>query len=316
MAVLHRLRRTQGRAVFTAGLGLAAAYISDHLRVWGVKPAWRSLASYLQTVRVLGVKSTSHSTRDRAGRQRQPHVRRRRGIVFPRNAGGKRRLTVDRVEFAGYGLDLPAARHADFAGKDMAGAAVVWLGADGRRRSTARNIACCCSSAADTPSSTRMRPRASVPKRRRPGGGGGSAARGGPGSAGRRPWRRRRARLHDRRAARQAAAADVRAKDAFFEFLFSRAPVKYDELKRKAEAREPLPSFRLDGVTLTFNVDADYEVVRTQLTQNVVGIVEGSDPQLKTTYVAFGAHYDHVGYADGEVDDRRQRRAARARRAA
>src|SRR5204862_4558356 len=43
----------------------------------------------------------------------------------------------------------------------------------------------------------------------------------------------------------------------------------------------------------------DYEVVRTQLTHNVVGIVEGSDPQLKQTYVAFGAHYDHVGYLDG-----------------
>ena len=92
-----------------------------------------------------------------------------------------------------------------------------------------------------------------------------------------------------------------KAKDAFFEFLFSRAPTHYDELKRKAAAREPLPSFRLDDVTLTFNVDADYEVVRTQLTQNVVGIVEGSDPELKTTYVAFGAHYDHVGYAEGEV---------------
>ena len=52
---------------------------------------------------------------------------------------------------------------------------------------------------------------------------------------------------------------------------------------------------------LTFNLDADYEVVRTQLTHNVVAIVEGSDPQLKNTYVAFGAHYDHVGYAEGEV---------------
>jgi Zn-dependent M28 family amino/carboxypeptidase len=30
-------------------------------------------------------------------------------------------------------------------------------------------------------------------------------------------------------------------------------------------------------------------------------VVEGSDPQLKSTYVAFGAHYDHVGYAEGEV---------------
>jgi hypothetical protein len=32
-------------------------------------------------------------------------------------------------------------------------------------------------------------------------------------------------------------------------------------------------------------------------TQNVVGMVEGSDPQLKKEYVAIGAHYDHVGVA-------------------
>ena len=29
------------------------------------------------------------------------------GLIFPRNAGGKQRLTIDRVEFAGYGLDAP-----------------------------------------------------------------------------------------------------------------------------------------------------------------------------------------------------------------
>ena len=69
----------------------------------------------------------------------------------------------------------------------------------------------------------------------------------------------------------------------------------------KASAQEALPSFRLTGVKITFDVDADYEIVRTQLTKNVVGLVEGSDPVLKHTYVAFGAHYDHVGYAEGEV---------------
>src|SRR4029450_13899049 len=61
-----------------------------------------------------------------------------------------------------------------------------------------------------------------------------------------------------------------------------------------------LPAFRLDGVTLKFNVDVDYEVVRTQLTQNVVGIVEGADPVLQNSYVGLGAHYDHVGKADEE----------------
>jgi hypothetical protein len=33
----------------------------------------------------------------------------------------------------------------------------------------------------------------------------------------------------------------------------------------------------------------------TVYTQNVVGILEGSDPVLKKEYVAIGAHYDHVG---------------------
>ena len=72
-------------------------------------------------------------------------------------------------------------------------------------------------------------------------------------------------------------------------------------MKKKAEAREPLTGFTLDGVTLTFNLDADYEVLRTQLTQNVVAVLDGSDPQLRSTYVALGAHYDHVGYADREL---------------
>jgi Zn-dependent M28 family amino/carboxypeptidase len=32
-----------------------------------------------------------------------------------------------------------------------------------------------------------------------------------------------------------------------------------------------------------------------------VGIVEGTDPRLKSTYVAFGAHYDHIGYTQGTL---------------
>ncbi len=70
-------------------------------------------------------------------------------------------------------------------------------------------------------------------------------------------------------------APNVTASDEFFTFLFSRSKERYEELKRLAEAHDALPSFRLDGVTLTFNVDADYEVVRTQLTHNVVGASRG-----------------------------------------
>jgi Zn-dependent M28 family amino/carboxypeptidase len=54
-------------------------------------------------------------------------------------------------------------------------------------------------------------------------------------------------------------------------------------------------------VSLTFVIDVDYTTVREQLTHNVVGIVRGSDEVLNQTYVAFGAHYDHVGYSEAEL---------------
>lgn len=44
--------------------------------------------------------------------------------------------------------------------------------------------------------------------------------------------------------------------------------------------------------TVTLNVANNTEIVPTQ---NVVAVWEGSDPVLKSEYVALGAHYDHVG---------------------
>jgi len=38
-------------------------------------------------------------------------------------------------------------------------------------------------------------------------------------------------------------------------------------------------------------------------TQNVVAVVEGRDEKLKGEYVAFGAHYDHVGVAESGMGD-------------
>src|SRR5712671_38970 len=123
----------EGRGLYSTGLGLAAAYIENHLRMWGTKPAGDNRVSYLQTVRVLGVKATSHSTVTiEVGGQARTFAD-GAGVTFPRNVGGKRRLTIDRVEFAGYGIDAPRANHLDFAGKDVKGAAVVWLGARGPR---------------------------------------------------------------------------------------------------------------------------------------------------------------------------------------
>ena len=294
----------EGRAVFTAGFGLAAAYIEDHLHAWGVKPAG-DRGSYLQTVRVLGVKTTSHSTVTVAVNGETRTFADGEAITFPRNMGGKRRFTVDRVEFAGYGLDAPGASHVDFRGKDVKDAAVVWLGTSGPKNidlSVFRRVL----SGRNRYATEQLGAAASIGPVAEAGAGRGGRAdgAGGPGGAGAGGGRGAPLPAADFTTVQHLdtpAPPNVNATDAFFEFLFSQAPVKYDELKRKASAQEDLPSFRLPGVTMTFNVDADYQIVRTQLTKNVVGLVEGSDPQLKSTYVAFGAHDDHVGYAEGEV---------------
>ena len=156
----------EGRAVFTAGLGLAAAYIEDHLREWGVKPAGDN-GSYLQTVRVLDVKSANHSTLtvEVAGQTRTFTAR--EGVVFPKNVGAQRRFTVDRVQFAGYGLDAPGANHEDFRGLDVKGAVVVWLGPSGPKASIRRVIGGCSRGATGTPSSRcAPRPPSAQPRRR------------------------------------------------------------------------------------------------------------------------------------------------------
>jgi hypothetical protein len=291
----------QGRALFSPGLDQAAAYIGDHLRAWGVRPAGDS-GSYFQTVHVLSVKATSRSTVTvQIGGETKTFAD-GHGVTFQKNAGAPRRVMIDRVEFAGYGLDIPAAHHVDLGAWDLRGAAVVWLGAEGPKEVDAETYRLLLG----------QRGRSAVEQAR-------AAASIGPDlppadpplTEGGSPGGRAGARSSDE----PALVADfstterldkprppiVGASDEFFEFLFSHAPIRFEELKRRAASRAPLPAFRLEGVTLTFNLDVDYAVVHSRSSQNIVATVEGSDPALRHSFVAFGAHYDHVGYADGEI---------------
>ena len=56
-----------------------------------------------------------------------------------------------------------------------------------------------------------------------------------------------------------------------------------------------------DSLGQDFTISGDKDSIRSQ---NIVGIVEGADPQLREEYIVVGAHYDHIGthtlYLDGE----------------
>lgn len=308
----------EGRNTYTEGLGLAAAYIAEHLRSWGVKPGGPN-GSYFQRVAVLGIKSDNRSTVTVEANGQTRSFKNKEGITFPSNVGGKRSVTSDQIEFVGYGLNAPLAKHNDFEGKNVKGKIAVWLGATGpaglEARQYFRALGGRSRYATDTEGAI-----ASIGVAgsfRRGGGGGGQPgqAQGAPaqggqpasqgqggGPQGGNQFGGGQADGSDFTTVQRLDAAippAVTAQDEFFEFLFSGADVKYTELKEKASKGEPLPGFTLKNVRITFNLDATYQAVRTQYTRNVVGIIEGSDPKLKDTYVAFGAHYDHVGYNEG-----------------
>src|SRR5438105_1399044 len=121
----------EGRATYSEGLGLAAAYIADQLKQAGVKPGGDH-GTYFQRVEVLGIKSANHSTITVELNGQKRTFRDGEGITFPRNIGGKRTLTLSQVEFAGYGLDL-GPDHNDYKDLNVKGKVVVWLGGRGPR---------------------------------------------------------------------------------------------------------------------------------------------------------------------------------------
>src|SRR5215831_3044462 len=117
----------EGRNTFTEGLGLAAGYIAERLRSWGVKPGG-SNGSYFQRVAVLGVKSENNSTITVEANGQTRTFKNREGVTFPTNVGGKRSLTSDQIEFVGYGINAPLAKHNDFEGRNVKGKVVVFMG--------------------------------------------------------------------------------------------------------------------------------------------------------------------------------------------
>lgn len=67
----------------------------------------------------------------------------------------------------------------------------------------------------------------------------------------------------------------------------------YETLKKQMNDASLGAAFALSaGRDVSFTVGAKVDAI---MTQNVVAILEGSDPTLKNEYIAVGAHYDHVG---------------------
>jgi aminopeptidase YwaD len=74
--------------------------------------------------------------------------------------------------------------------------------------------------------------------------------------------------------------------------LLSRAGLTLKELQANINASKMPKSFPIKDVTIEVKTDVQ-EIQET--TENVVGLLEGSDPTLKKETIIIGAHYDHLG---------------------
>jgi hypothetical protein len=321
-----------GRQVFTEGYGLAAQYVAGHLQQWGVKPLGAN-GTYLQPVRVRGYRSTRNSsvTLETDGETRT--FRHGDHVTFPANAGGRQTLTFDRVEFLGHGTA------ADYAGRAVKGSLVVTMprlapqpgaavgrGGAGARAGGPGAIASGAAAAivlAPAPAAPSAAEQALAQAQKALAEATAAVAqaqqsirggRGRQGAAG-----RGAAAPPDFTSVQRLdapVAPQFTADDTFFEALFRDAPVRFAEIRARAEKGEAVEPLSFPA-RVTIAIDNGYEVISEQMTHNVVGMVEGTDARLKDTYVLIGAHLDHVGYSQaaagrGSATDACRRRSPAA----
>jgi hypothetical protein len=74
------------------------------------------------------------------------------------------------------------------------------------------------------------------------------------------------------------------------------AGVNLDSLRRAAA-----PVFR-ELPRLKVGIEISDSITSAQTAPNTIGILEGSDPQLKKEYLVYSAHMDHIGITPGQAD--------------
>jgi hypothetical protein len=301
-----------GRQVFTEGYGLAAQYIADHLKEWGLKPLG-SNGSYLQPVKLRGYRATRNSSVSIDVNGETKTFKHGDHVTFNANAGAKQTLTLTNVEFAGYG------RPDDFQGRDVKDKLVVimpnlrpGLAAGGGARGGGASAvtqgakavitfvpapptpspaekALADAQAALTQANAAVAQAQQALRESRGGGQRGQRrAAGGRGAA--------TADFTTVQRVDGMVPPQFTADETFFQALFAGSPIKFDDIKARAEKGEPISPVSFPA-KITLNIDNSYEQISEQIGHNVVGMIEGSDPSLRDTYVLFGAHLDHIGYS-------------------
>lgn len=303
-----------GRQIYTEGYGLAAGYIQEHLRKWGVKPIGEN-GTYLQTMKNRGYKVTRNSTVTVEVGGQTRTFKQGEHVTFSVASGGKQTVAFNGAQFIGTNA-------APVAGLDLKGKLAVWMNATatagaGRFARIPQNAGVNGAIGAGATGAVGFAPAPPAPTAAtealakaqealtqaqaavtaaqaaaRGNDGGFPAGRGG-GRGGAAPIPSDITTVQN---VQLPVTPNFTGDETFFEFLLSASPTKFAGLKALADKGEAMTPFAINA-KLTVTIDNTFEVVSQQLAHNVVGLIEGSDPKLKDTYVMYGAHLDHNGYS-------------------
>jgi hypothetical protein len=300
-----------GRQIYTEGFGLAAGYVQENLRKWGVKPLGEN-GTYLQTVKNRGYKVTRNSSVTVEVGGKSQTFKQGEHVNFVANSGGRQTVVMNGAQFIGTNA-------APITGMDLKGKLAVWMNAPGAGRGgripltagiqgaigagatgvvgfapappapTAADDALAKAQEALTAAQAAV---TAAQNAARGGRGGGFAGGRGGGRGAALPA----ADITSVQNVMLPVTPNFTGDETFFEFLLSDSPTKFADLQAKAASGAAMTPFAVNA-KVTVNVDNTFEVVSQQIAHNVVGMIEGTDPRLKDTYVMYGAHLDHVGYS-------------------
>jgi len=272
----------EGRLTGSPGYDRAAQYVIGRLKKEGLRPA--GVEGYLQPVALeqqLVDQDTSHASLSAADGVSTPLKAGEQILITA--GGGPRPARVDApLVFIGYGLHLPKHGHDDFSAPDIKGKIVVVVSGGPAELS------------GPLKSNARFERNAELSKQ----GAIGIITLTTPKQV-EIPWERQKSLVRGP----GMYLADPKLRDSdkpFFtasfdpaqsEILFKDSGHSFSALAALADGSKPVPRF-----ALAFRLKADIAASRSRLTSpNIAAKLEGSDPNLKSEYVALSAHLDHLG---------------------
>lgn len=278
----------QGRLPGTPGFEAATVYVENQFKQIGLKPG--AGTSYRQPVKLdsLRVNNEKSTVEIEVDGKRTAFKPGEMTLGIPGTSGP----AVDApLVFIGYGLRLPTKHMDDYAGVDVKGKVVVFYGgAPARLQGPLRAYSRILGQRWKYLKAAGAIGVITIPAPRLQGGPAPVAPTTG---AAARPVARPQIVIADESLNKLAGmrfAGTITPEKA--DLLLAASGHTMAEMKPMIDAGQPLPAFDLkETIHATTIVDKGTPID----TQNVVGILEGSDPRLKGQYVVISAHLDHLG---------------------